>query len=512
MANESSSGRRGVSLGLNEKVFRANRSMVVPSSNLYEANGGDSMFVEREIVVESHVPLVQDNWETTWSTFDHIEAAIERSIHCSTQPYVSILDDALGEVAKLEKQRAAKELEKQMEAKALQEQQDKKLAQQKTECTNKNQSDATSNPHVGCSKSKSHVEAGPASSHAAVANASLQATKGGIHTTTAGSKSAIKTAGTTSKYEKERDAADVTQADYVPRNSYTKQIDDYEAEHEQIKIEYDVFVQNSDPAVKSIRLDVAKAVNRTVNTLASTQKQVDHSYTTLLNIRNQYANEPGVATFVIFRVIEAVLDCCEPGCQMYLNPKAAWPSAHLIRGVMAMKSECRAIYYALIKKRCPYVIPRLYLSSNTSRLEALHRYSKDNSSTYFKRQMALLRLHIAVLVVTKDREGLWAWFAGFINASSKPVFKLPLSGVLVTAMRTAGHFCLASYKEQFRKVLSLCGDMVKKGQFKVQNCEAAGMYHEQLSHFFEEYRKKGTLEKPDGFEMKRQEEDLRRDI
>ncbi|GBE61397.1 GLE1 [Babesia ovata] len=512
MARESFGGRRGVSLGLNEKVFRANRSIVVPSSNLPEAKGGFTMPVEHEIMLKSHVPHMQDNWQPTWSTFDHIEAAIERSIHCSTQPYVSILDDALGEVAKLEKQRAAKELKKQMEAKALQEELDRKLAAQKLAEMNKTQSGVTSKLQVGGSKSQSHPETESASSHTAALNVSFQATNGGFRTAAADNKSAVKAGSTASNFETDRYTIMVAQADYLPRNAYTQQIDSYEAEYEQRKVEYDDFVQNADPATKQVRLDIAKTINRTVNTLASTQKQVDHSYTTLVNIGNQYANESRVATFVIFRVIEAVLDCCEPGCQMYLNPKAAWPSAHLIRGLMAMKPECRAIYYAMIKKRCPYVIPRLYQDSNASNLEALHQYSKDNSGTYFKRQMALLRLHMAVLVVTKDLEGLWAWFAGFINASFKPVFKLPLSGVLITAMSAAGHFCLESYKEQFKKMLTLCGEMVKKGHFKVQNCDAADMYHEQLSHFFEEYRKKRTLEKPEGFDMKRQEQDLRRDI
>ncbi|KAK1939585.1 hypothetical protein X943_001288 [Babesia divergens] len=468
MSKRTNDRRRGVALALSERVFQGNRSIAVPVTNVQATNVTLDLPKNSGIVLELDNDKVNDNWEPTWVEFDRVESLIEGEMQKSKQPYMNLITDALAEISKLEEQRAAKIIQKQN--KAL-------LENQKIKTTSV---EAKAQPEK------------PQESKTAIQPPQLIAEP--------------------SSQDELMTQQEKPPAAYLPCNAHTRQIDEYEVEFERLKAEYEAFVASGDPAVKQARLDIAKRIITTVNTLAATQKQIDNSYSTLVNIRNQYGSEPKVLVFMTFRVIENVLDCCEPGCQMYLNPKSVWPFAHLIRGLMAVGHNCREVYYSMIKKRCPYIIPRLYQSNDEEKLKQLHQYSKHNSNTYFRKQVTLVRLHLAIMAVTQDVEGLWAWFAGFLNACPAKVFKPPLPGVLITALTVAAHMCLETYKGQFKKVLLCCEDLFNKGVFRVKNCESADMYNEQLSQFFREFRKMGTIKEPEGYKLKEQEEELRKDF
>ncbi|GFE55712.1 GLE1, putative [Babesia ovis] len=510
MYRESLSRRRGTSFTLYDQVFCGNRALVVPPSTVSEISNTVHVHINTDSRVLCDVAHVPDDWEPAWLPFDHLDNAIERSIHSSSQMYVNLLNDALAEVTKLDKVRA-KNLEAQKQAAKLAEDQ----AGTQTKSDQRSQENPESNKETQLSQqggSDSTTKNGngiPSTSDGfhgennAVSVTALgpQFTMDGIHA--GGSMPRQSDDGMMPAVEELKP--------YCPRNKYTENIDNYESEYENLRREYDAYAKNTDPRIKQIRIDIARKINTTVNKLANTQKQVNHSYNTLVEIKNQYQHEPSALVYLTFRVIETVLDLCEPGGQMYLNPKAVWASAHLIRGMLTLHPSARAIYLTLVKRSCPYAVPRLYEGTDPTELEKLHGCTKRDVNTYLKKQTAVVRFHLALMVVTVDIQGLWAWFAGFLNGCTKNVFRLPLSGVISTALTTAAHLCLQSYKQQFVKVLAVCEDMFKRGRFMVPNCEAAEMYHEHISHFFNEYRKTGTLDPPEGSEMKECEADIQRD-
>ncbi|ORM40381.1 uncharacterized protein BXIN_2184 [Babesia sp. Xinjiang] len=460
MYREGLGRRRGVSLALNERVFCANRTLPVPPDEVQEVSDDVVIPMHNEIRVHFDDYHVQDDWEPSWMRFDHADSAIERSIHKSSELYVNLLDEALAEVATLEKARAEKALKQQLISKGSEQSGEAYASHQATGAENTCEPSDATTPQQKPVKETQETN-GPFAAQPLWNG--IQATQNSpppnVPSTVNTDNPDIFGTGMQCEAE-ELKAVNKDEAmsksdgkkDYVPDNTYTQHVDSYEDEYMALRSEYEAFVQNGDPSVKHIRVDIAKKINTTVNTLANTQKQVDNSYTTLLNIKNQYENEPHVLLFLVFRVIEAVLDCCEPGCQMYLNPKSVWPSAHLIRGIMSFHSGCLAIYFTTMKKRCPYTIPRLYQGTDEVELQERHHYSKHNKNTYFKKHLALVRLHLALLVVTEDTKGAWGWFASFLNACTQNVFKLPLSGVLVTALTIAGHMCWRAYNEQFAKV------------------------------------------------------------
>ncbi|KAK1442936.1 hypothetical protein BgAZ_304540 [Babesia gibsoni] len=454
--------KREVSLGLNERVFISHRQLKVPVMALKETAASVYLPLKRQVKLDTDCVTAKETWEPRWIQLKSIDSMIEASTKKSNQPYLNLLNDALAEVSKLEGNLAAKK------------------AQQKSE-------EQKEVPKT--------IEQVPAPK---IVEKPLPEAK----PVQVPQKPA----------EQPKPSEPAARKDYLPNNRYTQQIDDYQKDFDSVKAMYDNFLNNGDMAVKQARIDIAKRINTTVNTLAGTQKQVELSHSAIVNIINDYRNERMVVEFVTFRVIDSVLNCCDPGCQMYLNPKSVWPFAYLLRGLMSINPNCRAIYYTKIKKSCAYIVPRLYQGKKQEELEKLHGYSKQNDVSYIKKQVTLLRLHIALMVVTNDVEGLWAWFAGFVNSCYKNVLKQPLSGILVTAMSIGGHLCLETYKDQFKKVVACCHDIYESGVFKVKNCEAADMYNGQLSQFLEQFKKTGTIDEPEGIKMKQQEEELHEGI
>lgn len=166
--------------------------------------------------------------------------------------------------------------------------------------------------------------------------------------------------------------------------------------------------------------------------------------------------------------------------------------------------------------------------------------------------MTLVRLHLAIMAVTQDVEGLWVWFAGFLNACPAKVFKPPLPGVLITALTVAAHICLETYKGQFKKVRLLCKciasnrlpqyiELFDLHHTCCRSCSAArtcltrahsesktvsrlictmnnyrnsseNLGKHQDSLCYTTFRKTGTIKEPEGYKLKGQEEELRKDF
>eukprot|EP00371_Babesia_bovis_P000299 XP_001608946.1 hypothetical protein [Babesia bovis T2Bo] len=448
MYRESLGRRRGSSFNLYDQVLCINRALIISPATIH--GNWNPLSIPAEVstkVMWENDHGIEDR--NLWlPNSNHLDTTLNQATKTISSVYVNLLNDALSEVTKLEKELA-----------------DQKAAEEKAALLAKKQAEASTNDadlNNNTEKSISHSEANGtpllAQSTFCFADGSnamaLKATSdisGNVSLSNSGSDLSLRdldTARTDTNVSTTMDE----QKPYCPNNAYTRQIDEYQREYENLKKDYDTYVKSTDPNIKKTRIDIARQINATVNKLANTQKQINHSYNTLVNLSNQYKNDPSALTYLTFRVIDTVLELCEPGCQMYLNPKAVWASAHLIRGLMSLHNGCRAIYWSHVKRDCPYALPRLYESSSEKELEELHKCNMGNVNSYLKKQTAIVRFHLALLVVTEDSRGIWSWFSGFLNACTRSVFRIPLSGIISTALSTAAYQGFRTYREQFRKV------------------------------------------------------------
>ncbi|UKJ87952.1 hypothetical protein MACJ_000394 [Theileria orientalis] len=321
--------------------------------------------------------------------------------------------------------------------------------------------------------------------------------------------------------------------DYIPKNNSVKIYEDITGTFNEYDKLYNEMKENN--TLKTNRIQISKRVTACLNGLANTEKQIQLIFDKLVQIFNEF---PQMKLFIAFKIIEGILNCCEEGCQIYINNKSAWSFSRLLQKLVDLDQMFSTIYLKLISVKCIFTIPKFYvtksqtpgtstnattntIANNTnigddiSSLCKLYGYELGNSSSdirYNKRLKSFLTLHLAFFVVRNDYRSIWSFYSNVVNSSWDNVLLPVVPNILITLLSTTAHFMLRAYQIQFKKILVNIVQLLNSRLNQLMYTSSFQMYRGQVEQFIQQFNSKGHFDAPEGYSLKYKEEELRRDV
>ncbi|BAM39002.1 conserved hypothetical protein [Theileria orientalis strain Shintoku] len=321
--------------------------------------------------------------------------------------------------------------------------------------------------------------------------------------------------------------------DYVPKNNTVKIYEDITDSFNEYDKQYNEIKANS--TLKRNRIDISKRVTACLNGLANTEKQIQLIFDRLAQMLTEF---PQMKLFIAFKIIEGILNCCEEGCQIYINNKSAWSFSRILQKLVELDQTFSTIYLKLISAKCIFAIPRFYVSksqtpgsvtsadasnianngsvgADVAALCKIYGYELSNSSSdikYNKRLKSFLTLHLAFFVVRKDYRSIWSFYSNVVNASWDNVLLPVVPNILITLLTTTSYFMLGAYQIQFRKILVNIVQLLNSRLNNLMYTASFQMYRGQVEEFIQQFNSKGKFDVPEGYSLKYKEEELRRDV
>uniref|UniRef100_A0A3B0MJJ6 Membrane protein, putative n=1 Tax=Theileria annulata TaxID=5874 RepID=A0A3B0MJJ6_THEAN len=256
--------------------------------------------------------------------------------------------------------------------------------------------------------------------------------------------------------------------DFIPKNMTIKIFDEMKAKFKKLEEIYNEIKSNTE--LKSLRIELSKKIKICLNSIANTQKQVNLTFNNLSRILNE--SSENLKIFILFKIVEGVLNCCEQG-QIYINPKSVWSFSRLLASIDHINNNFNIIFITLLTFKTILIIPKFYyIQSNRvdtmnqvdsvnqvdkvdMRLNRLYEYPEDINEEiiYNKRLSSYIRLYLSYLCIKNDFNTIWSYYANVINSSWNNIFIQFIPCLLITILNITSYFMYHIYKLQFIKVI-----------------------------------------------------------
>lgn len=272
-----------------------------------------------------------------------------------------------------------------------------------------------------------------------------------------------------------------------------------------------------DPSFKAMRISIKKNVTRSMNQLAGTKAQIRSVIDKLisvmdpLNDRKKTEINQRMYKFSLVYIAEAMSEQCET--QLKTQPKAVWPLAWFLISLASHFHEFASLCEGKLNQKCRLAIPQYVRKTKKMNGEEFMKQRGQNQGEpedrYQQRMSSYIRLKIAVFICSNDQKSCWLYLARLLNQPCD----LTTAVTLHAAMETCAFFMIRKYRRQFAKLVDYTWMYVMPHLLKLRETHPnqCGTAVARLHIFLDEYKKTGTFPVPEGYNIKDESSELRRD-